>query len=69
MNGMIMKAIVIVIYRKGHLKAVVEANVTGIELVANLYDNQFFSTDFLAIIQSVCFYLKFTLLSVILMNE
>ena len=41
--------------RKSHLKAVMEASITGIEFVGNYYDNQFFSADFLAKFQSVCF--------------
>ena len=38
---------------KNHLKAIVEATVSGMEFVANTYDNRFYNADVLASLRAV----------------
>ena len=38
---------------KSHLKSVVEATLSGMEFVANTYDNRFYRVDILASLRSV----------------
>lgn len=38
---------------KNHLKAIVEATVSGMEFVVNTYDNRFYNADVLASLRAV----------------